>query len=45
MTELEEFVKDLDTRIKKLEGKEKPEKEKKSVEQTFDEQVFGKRAG
>ena len=39
MTELEEFVKDLDTSIKKLEDK----KEEKSIEQTFDEQVFGKR--
>ena len=43
MTDLEEFVKDLDTRIKKLEGKEKSEKEKKDLEQTFDEQVFGKK--
>ena len=41
MTELEEFVKDLDTRIKKLEGAGKPEK--KNMEQTFDEQVFGKK--
>ena len=41
MEDLKEFVRDLDTRVKKLEG-DKPE-EKKDLEQTFDEQVFGKK--
>ena len=43
MSDLEEFVKGLDIRVKKLEDTEKPEKEKKDLEQTFDEQVFGKK--